>query len=51
MRPIVMDPQREAEIARDALDGHGPAFAGTLVACLAALFLALLGWLAWAQVD
>ena len=24
---------------------------GTLVACLAALFMALLGWLAWAQVD
>ena len=25
--------------------------AGALVACIAALFLALLGWLAWAQVD
>jgi HlyD family type I secretion membrane fusion protein len=45
------DPQREIELAREALEGGGPAFAGTLVACLAALFLALLGWLAWAQVD
>jgi multidrug efflux pump subunit AcrA (membrane-fusion protein) len=46
-----VDPQREIELAREALEGGGPAFAGTLVACLAALFLALLGWLAWAQVD
>jgi multidrug efflux pump subunit AcrA (membrane-fusion protein) len=45
------DLQRETELARDAIDGGNPALAGTLVACLAALFMALLGWLAWAQVD
>ena len=45
------DLQRETELARDAIEGGNPALAGTLVACLAALFMALLGWLAWAQVD
>ena len=50
-RTAAADPQRELELAREALEAGGPAFAGTLVACLAALFIALLGWLAWAQVD
>jgi adhesin transport system membrane fusion protein len=42
---------REAELARELLEERGPALAGSLVACLASLFLALLAWLAWAQVD
>ncbi len=45
------DAIREAELARELLDGRSPALTGTLIACIAALFVALLGWLAWAQVD
>ena len=37
--------------ARELLDGGPPLLAGALVAIVAALFAALLGWLAWAQVE
>ena len=45
------DAEREAELARQLLDSRAPTLTGTLIACIAALFLALLAWLAWAQVD
>jgi membrane fusion protein, adhesin transport system len=45
------DAEREAELARQLLDGRSPALTGTLIACIAALFMTLLAWLAWAQVD
>ena len=41
----------EAELARERLQGRAPALAGTLIASIALLLMALLGWLAWAQVD
>ena len=41
----------EAELARERLQGLAPALAGTLIASIALLLMALLGWLAWAQVD
>jgi membrane fusion protein, adhesin transport system len=37
--------------ADELLDGRAPAFAGFLVASVAALFVALVGWLAWAEVE
>ena len=45
------EPQGEVELARTLLEGRPPALAGSLVACLAILFLALIAWLAWAKVD
>jgi HlyD family type I secretion membrane fusion protein len=39
------------EDAEARLESGGPALAGALIGCLTALFLALLAWLAWAQVD
>ena len=41
----------EAELARERLQGRAPALAGILIASIALLLMALLGWLAWAQVD
>lgn len=41
----------DADRARELLDGRAPVLAGTLVATVAALFAALIGWLAWAQVE
>ncbi len=50
-RELPAETEREADLARQLLDGRAPAMAGTLIACIAALFLALLAWVAWAQVD
>ena len=41
----------EAELARERLQGRAPVLAGALIASIALLLMALLGWLAWAQVD
>lgn len=49
--PLAVDAGHEAELARQLLDGRAPALTGPLIGCIAALFLALLAWLAWAQVD
>jgi membrane fusion protein, adhesin transport system len=45
------DVDSEADLARERLQGRAPALAGALIASIASLLLALLGWLAWAQVD
>ena len=50
MPPAIAD-EDEAARARELLDGGPPLLAGALVAVVAALFAALLGWLAWAQVE
>ena len=42
---------REAQLARDLLQGRPPVLAGALIASIACLLAALFGWLAWAQVD
>ena len=41
----------EAELARESLQGRATGLAGALIASIALLLMALLGWLAWAQVD
>ncbi|MFO1073471.1 MAG: HlyD family type I secretion periplasmic adaptor subunit [Geminicoccaceae bacterium] len=45
------DPETLPEDVEARLERDGPALAGALIACIAAMFLALLAWLAWAQVD
>lgn len=44
-------PEEPPEDLEALLEGDVPAMAGALIGCIAALFLALLAWLAWAQVD
>lgn len=41
----------DAARARELLDDRSPLLAGALIGCIAGVFLALLGWLAWAEVD
>ena len=45
------DPEVMPEDVEVLLERDGPGLAGALIGCIAALFLALLAWLAWAQVD
>lgn len=46
-----VDLDEEADRARELLDDRSPLLAGVLITTVAGLFMALLGWLAWAQVD
>lgn len=48
---LAAEPEREVELARQLLESRAPALAGTLIGCIAALFLALFAWVAWAKVD
>ncbi len=45
------DLDEEADRARELLDDRSSLLAGALITTVAGLFMALLGWLAWAQVD
>ena len=47
----VLDNDHEAELGYALLERRGPALTGTLIGCIALLFLTLFGWLAWARVD
>jgi HlyD family type I secretion membrane fusion protein len=54
MKPALLAPRDADELPEDVealLEGGGSALAGALIAAIAALFLALLVWLAWAEVD
>lgn len=51
MFQALRDAPEPPEDAAELLEGRAPFLAGALVATIAALFLALLGWLAWAEVD
>lgn len=49
--PGEADLDEEADRARELLDDRSSLLAGALITTVAGLFMALLGWLAWAQVD
>ncbi len=51
MRADPVGPGDDLDGTDELLEGRAPAFAGFLVASVAALFVVLVGWLAWAEVE